>query len=223
MQIAEGWYDDQATPGVERWWDGNTWTGATRPSSSQVPPPYRPTEPTVTLAPPVGAPVVALPAKRSSTLLGLISGIAGIVGFVLSWFWMMPGVLVSGAAVAAGIVALVRAKQQHLKRAWAVVAVSVGGVGFLLAAFWVFSLTDGYKELYNSSAVTEVEDGITADWNRDAIENDRAFRAVETECPPASSMVDGDLWLCTTTFDDSTTLGVTVTFAEGKYTWDLTQ
>lgn len=32
-----GWYDDGATPGVMRWFDGSTWTEHTRPIAPQVP------------------------------------------------------------------------------------------------------------------------------------------------------------------------------------------
>lgn len=38
--IPPGWYDDPATPGQERWWDGARWSESTRPSTASDAPPY---------------------------------------------------------------------------------------------------------------------------------------------------------------------------------------
>lgn len=45
---AAGWYDDGATPGVLRWFDGASWTEHTKPSLPQAPVPVPPQAPAST-------------------------------------------------------------------------------------------------------------------------------------------------------------------------------
>ncbi|WP_436789512.1 DUF2510 domain-containing protein [Yinghuangia sp. YIM S10712] len=71
--ISPGWYDDPATPGMERWWDGSQWTESTRPAttsptSAGAPADPGPDAPLSDSAPAVPAPPGPATAPTSSAM-----------------------------------------------------------------------------------------------------------------------------------------------------------
>ncbi|MGY4644508.1 DUF2510 domain-containing protein [Cellulomonas sp. URHB0016] len=113
-----GWYDDRATPGVVRWFDGSAWTAHTAPS----PPPAAPWQ--VAPAPsgmgtsPSDALHWLVPVGRSWQ-----SVVAGYVGIVALFFWAVGPV-----AVLFGVLALQKAKQGGHGSGRAVFALVAGGL-----------------------------------------------------------------------------------------------
>lgn len=109
---APGWYDDRATPGVVRWFDGTAWTPHTSPL-----PPAPGTSPSWPPAPVGGSAGVGpdntlhwlLPVGRSWQ-----SVLAGYLGLAALLIWPLGPV-----AIVLGVVALRRARTGHGSgRAW---------------------------------------------------------------------------------------------------------
>ncbi|MEI7031895.1 DUF2510 domain-containing protein [Streptomyces pratensis] len=83
-----GWYPDTGAPGTERWWDGTSWTGHTRPSVARSAP-HQPHAP-ASFGPPDPAP-------------GPHGGRSGGGGGPKAVAFTLCGVLVLGAAVAGAV------------------------------------------------------------------------------------------------------------------------
>lgn len=73
--FAPGWYPDVNAPGTERYYDGNAWTGHSRPAVT------------------VTAPTVGAEAKKSTNALGIVALAVSAVGFI---FACVPGALIIG-------------------------------------------------------------------------------------------------------------------------------
>jgi hypothetical protein len=117
-----GWYRDPAGPSSERWWDGRTWTGATRPVAwgptssptwgAQRAPSTRPDALTAAL----------LPVGRSSW--AVLSGYLGLFSILLVF---------APFAIATGALALsdIGRHPEKLGRGRAVFGIVTGGLGTL--------------------------------------------------------------------------------------------
>jgi len=76
-----GWYADPRRPAGQRWWDGDTWTVATRPDPATAPPdPYEGLEP----APGHNTAAIAGLGFGLVSLVWNPAGALGILGLVLS-------------------------------------------------------------------------------------------------------------------------------------------
>lgn len=73
-----GWYSDEAKPGIQRWWSGESWSDYTRPTPQAAPPGY---EPDVATAVATDGPTSSneLPAQRNRRSIP-------IIGPVMTWW-----------------------------------------------------------------------------------------------------------------------------------------
>lgn len=81
-QFPAGWYPDQSTPGVQRWWDGVQWTPHTQPATVAAAAPALPTQPrNVPSGPPLPQAFVGPADQKPGNKTGWI--VAGSLALVL--------------------------------------------------------------------------------------------------------------------------------------------
>ena len=136
-ELPEGWYPDQSTPNVERFWDGSQWTGQTRPATgteSQVN--AAPQEPTKVPSPSPAFTPPAPPAPSGFSQVAMSPKTPGIViaAFVLSLLGLCGITAVIGIIL--GIIGMRSAKKVNKGSGLAIAAIVIG-------ALWLLVLVSG--------------------------------------------------------------------------------
>ncbi|MGO1543571.1 MAG: DUF2510 domain-containing protein [Gulosibacter sp.] len=133
-----GWYPAPHANNESRYWDGQRWTDPMMPPPPVHPNQFSPDGNTQTLVAPAQGPT---PHRSGSNGLAIAALIVGIIAFLLGLVPLL-GLLVAVAAIALGIVALVK----HQSKPMAIIGVVLGGIALISNLMFMASFTSNDED-----------------------------------------------------------------------------